>query len=101
MVDEAGKVLLLGDAGHTFCPSLGLGASVAIEDACAAGLILREGAKQGMGVEAMAGQVARLRLPTEGGGGGQAEPPACGAPGCKGGPGRGAAGRGGRLDVGR
>lgn len=63
MVDEAGKVLLLGDAGHTFCPSLGLGASVAIEDACAAGLILREGAKQGMGVEAMAGQVARLRLP--------------------------------------
>ncbi|EOD31880.1 hypothetical protein EMIHUDRAFT_112558 [Emiliania huxleyi CCMP1516] len=45
--------------GHTFCPSLGLGASVAIEDACAAGLILREGAKQGMGVEAMAGQAAR------------------------------------------
>ena len=33
---SGGRVLLLGDAAHAFCPSLGQGASTSIEDACVA-----------------------------------------------------------------
>lgn len=36
-----GRVLLLGDAAHAFCPSLGQGANMALEDACAAGAIIQ------------------------------------------------------------
>ncbi len=35
-VDESGRVLMLGDAAHAFCPSLGQGATTSIEDACVA-----------------------------------------------------------------
>ena len=35
-VDETGHVLMLGDAAHAFCPSLGQGATTSIEDACVA-----------------------------------------------------------------
>ena len=38
--DKAKKVLLLGDASHSFCPSLGQGATLAIEDACIASHLL-------------------------------------------------------------
>jgi 2-polyprenyl-6-methoxyphenol hydroxylase-like FAD-dependent oxidoreductase len=34
--DQSGKVLMLGDAAHAFCPSLGQGATTSIEDACVA-----------------------------------------------------------------
>merc|ERR1711871_204046 len=34
--DETGHVLMLGDAAHAFCPSLGQGATTSIEDACVA-----------------------------------------------------------------
>ena len=34
--DETGHVLMLGDAAHAFCPSLGQGATSSIEDACVA-----------------------------------------------------------------
>ena len=62
MRDENGKVLIIGDAAHAFCPSLGQGASVAIEDACAAGAILREGAEAGMAVADMVALVEKVRL---------------------------------------
>lgn len=39
--DEAGHVLLLGDASHAMVPTLGQGATQAIEDACAAADSLR------------------------------------------------------------
>ncbi|MEM9159098.1 MAG: NAD(P)/FAD-dependent oxidoreductase [Verrucomicrobiota bacterium] len=39
--DEAGHVLLLGDASHAMMPTLGQGATMAIEDACAAADSLR------------------------------------------------------------
>jgi 2-polyprenyl-6-methoxyphenol hydroxylase-like FAD-dependent oxidoreductase len=39
--DQSGHVLMLGDAAHAFCPSLGQGASTSIEDACLAGTELR------------------------------------------------------------
>ena len=57
------RVLLVGDAAHAFCPSLGQGASVAIEDACAAGALLREGARRGAPVTQMVDAVVTLRLP--------------------------------------
>ncbi len=38
--DQSKKVLLLGDAAHGFCPSLGQGATLAIEDACLAAQLL-------------------------------------------------------------
>jgi 2-polyprenyl-6-methoxyphenol hydroxylase-like FAD-dependent oxidoreductase len=63
MRDEGGRVLLVGDSSHAFCPSLGQGASVAIEDACAAGAILREGAAAGLPIADMVAAVERLRLP--------------------------------------
>ena len=56
-------MLLVGDAAHAFCPSLGQGASVAIEDACAAGALLREGARRGAPVTQMVDAVVTLRLP--------------------------------------
>ena len=62
MRDESGRVLIVGDAAHAFCPSLGQGASVAIEDACAAGAILRGGAEAGMPIADMVALVERLRL---------------------------------------
>lgn len=34
--DDSGHVLLLGDACHAFCPSLGQGATTSVEDACVA-----------------------------------------------------------------
>ena len=34
--DDSGHVLMLGDACHAFCPSLGQGATTSIEDACVA-----------------------------------------------------------------
>lgn len=38
--DESRHILLLGDAAHSFCPSLGQGATTSIEDACVAATTL-------------------------------------------------------------
>ncbi len=48
-----GRVLLLGDAAHAMVPTLGQGATQAIEDGVLAGAVLRAGGR--------AGDVARLR----------------------------------------
>ena len=39
-----GRVLFLGDSAHPFCPSMGLGSSMAIEDACVAAAVLLDAA---------------------------------------------------------
>lgn len=41
LVDRGGRVLLIGDAAGAIYPSLGQGATLAIEDACAAAAVLR------------------------------------------------------------
>ena len=41
-----GRVLLLGDAAHGMVPTLGQGATQAIEDACVAARLLEEGLRQ-------------------------------------------------------
>ena len=63
MRDERGHVLIIGDAAHAFCPSLGTGASLAVEDACAAAAILCEGARAGRSVAQMVAAVEQQRLP--------------------------------------
>jgi len=45
--DETGKILMLGDAAHGFCPSLGQGATTSIEDACLAASELIGALRQG------------------------------------------------------
>ena len=65
---ENGSVLMLGDAAHGFCPSLGQGATTSIEDACLAateiiGAVRRAaaaGADHAGSVEALRGAVANI-----------------------------------------
>lgn len=48
--DQSGKVLLLGDAAHAVVPTLGQGATLAIEDACvAAGSLIKALQNGGLG----------------------------------------------------
>ncbi|GHP08837.1 hypothetical protein PPROV_000757400 [Pycnococcus provasolii] len=63
MLDDKGQVLLLGDAAHAFCPSLGQGANMAIEDACVAASMLLSGVKQGASASQIAAAIAARRLP--------------------------------------
>lgn len=47
--DDSGHVLMLGDAAHAFCPSLGQGATTSIEDACVSAFELCAAIKNGGG----------------------------------------------------
>lgn len=56
------RVLLLGDAAHGMVPTLGQGATQAIEDACVAAQVLESGLRRGRrDVRALVRSVARLR----------------------------------------
>jgi len=45
--DTRGRVLLLGDAAHAMVPTLGQGATSAIEDGCVAALMIRDAVRAG------------------------------------------------------
>ena len=70
IVDGTGHVLLLGDAAGAIYPSLGQGANLAIEDACAAAAVLRSFARAAVSagadrvdVPAATRAIESLRLP--------------------------------------
>ncbi len=63
--DERGRVLLLGDASHAMVPTLGQGATMAVEDACLYADCIRTAVRQARGrpvdVPALTARVARRR----------------------------------------
>jgi salicylate hydroxylase len=62
--DADGHVLYLGDASHGMVPTLGQGATQAIEDACVAAALLREACASGASaIPAALGRYAELRDP--------------------------------------
>jgi salicylate hydroxylase len=55
------RVLLLGDAAHAMVPTLGQGATQAVEDAVAAALVLRDGGKPALYEKRRAERIAWVR----------------------------------------
>lgn len=61
--DDQGRVLLLGDAAHAMVPTLGQGATSAIEDACVAALMIRDAVRAGpVDVPALLQSIAESRM---------------------------------------
>lgn len=61
--DDQGRVLLLGDAAHAMVPTLGQGATSAIEDACVAALMIRDAVRSGpVDVPALLRAIAETRM---------------------------------------
>jgi salicylate hydroxylase len=61
--DPAGRVLFLGDSAHGMVPTLGQGATQAIEDACTAATIIARGHALSGDVPATTLEIAALREP--------------------------------------
>lgn len=56
-----GRVLALGDAAHPMVPTLGQGATQAVEDACVAGFAIRQALDAGRPLASVPAEVGRLR----------------------------------------
>lgn len=62
--DDLGRVLLLGDASHAMVPTLGQGASSAIEDACITAVKIRDAVRAGpVNVPDLVQDIAETRMP--------------------------------------
>jgi salicylate hydroxylase len=60
--DESGNVLLLGDAAHAIVPTLGQGATFAIEDSCVAAEAIIRAMKDGTLGKAAVEEIQNKRL---------------------------------------
>lgn len=61
--DQRGRVLLLGDAAHAMVPTLGQGATSAIEDACVAAAMIRDAVRAGpVSVPALTARIGEARM---------------------------------------
>ncbi len=57
----SGRVLALGDAAHPMVPTLGQGATQAVEDACVTGLAILQALEAGQPLASVPAEVGRLR----------------------------------------
>lgn len=61
--DKRGRVLLLGDAAHAMVPTLGQGATCAIEDACVTAAMIRDAVRAGaVSVPELTARISEARM---------------------------------------